>query len=800
MTSLKNLTSDTLIPNYKNCLTDSIYNLEDGRLLATVKIKGINYMVAKDSKLKEIFNTQKNFFNALSNKFGGHLAIWTHIIKKKDSLKTKYSFSDNFMSALSEKYCEQFNQDSFYTVDYFITFVLKSKTMDDGILDLTEILNSTCNIYEELDCKALSISNSINGIWNCDNLSFLGYLFNHYDPQIPLSSERAIYSISRSNLHFGYDTFEIRNNNSTDSVYGVSYEMNNYGKLTEQGMWDYILNVSGEFILTQSMVLMTNSKAKKLIEDQENLVKSSKGSTDDLAEISLALDGVKSDQICFGDYHASLIAFGDTESEAIDFGNALSGTFIKSGSIWSRTNLDSIFTFQSIMPGSTIRPLSSPRTITNLMCGFSLHNYAQGKATGNPIGDGLALLPLKTVTNSIYNFNCHYTKDGVDTIGEPVAGHTLILGETGSGKTTLEAFITGFFTRYDPAIFAIDYNRSTELYIRAFKGEYFILEDGKYTGINPFQFKETNELKGFLNGLVCTCAKDNKPLSAHDELEIKDAIDSVLLLDKQHRRFSTLLQFITNDDLRIRLSKWCASVDGQYAWALDSEVNKFDPETFYRIAFDTTFIFKKQAGEYHKTAEPLLFVLMYMKEQMQPNGRNLISIFAEFWMPANFGTTQELMKQILKAGRLKYEHMILSSQSPEDAIKCEIFDDIVQSTPTKILLANPDGDPESYKRIKLTDKEIEGVLSLSRSSRQFLVKQGDNSVFAKLDLTGFDDFLPILSGTKPDTLLCNEIIKVTKNNDPNFWIPLLIKCRKYKKDKHQAQYSTSTLINMVLEA
>ena len=75
---------------------------------------------------------------------------------------------------------------------------------------------------------------------------------------------------------------------------------------------------------------------------------------------------------------------------------------------------------------------------------------------------------------------------------------------------------------------------------------------------------------------------------------------------------------------------------------------------------------------------------------MQREGRLMVTVVEEFLMPANFPLTQALMKQILKAGRLKNEFMILSSQSPEDAINCEIFAAIVQQTATKIFLPNPD--------------------------------------------------------------------------------------------------------------
>ncbi|GAL27746.1 ATPase provides energy for both assembly of type IV secretion complex and secretion of T-DNA complex (VirB4) [Vibrio variabilis] len=82
---------------------------------------------------------------------------------------------------------------------------------------------------------------------------------------------------------------------------------------------------------------------------------------------------------------------------------------------------------------------------------------------------------------------------------------------------------------------------------------------------------------------------------------------------------------------------------------------------------------------------------------MQSSGKLLQTIVEEFWMPANFPLTQEVMKRALKTGRLMNEFMVLSSQSPEDAITCDIFPAIVQQTATKVYLPNPDAEYDAYK-------------------------------------------------------------------------------------------------------
>ena len=281
----------------------------------------------------------------------------------------------------------------------------------------------------------------------------------------------------------------------------------------------------------------------------------------------------------------------------------------------------------------------------------------------------------------------------------------------------------------------------------------------------------------FLNRLVYRIAANNEGfLSEDEEKEIKHGIDTVMRLSIEKRCLSMLLQSIQLPSLRTRLSKWCRSANGQMSWCLDSPINKFNPSKMDRIGFDSTMLLE---GKGHPASEAILATLFYLKNLMQREGRLMLSIVEEFWMPANFPITQDIMKRILKAGRLKNEFMILSSQSPEDAINCDIFAAIVQQTATKLFLPNPDAEFEAYQKCNVTKGEFKKLKALDKTSRTFLVKQSNTSCFAKLDLHGFDEQLPIISGTDDDIKQC-ELIRSQVGDDPINWIP---EFQKYLKRK-----------------
>ena len=165
---------------------------------------------------------------------------------------------------------------------------------------------------------------------------------------------------------------------------------------------------------------------------------------------------------------------------------------------------------------------------------------------------------------------------------------------------------------------------------------------------------------------------------------------------------------------------------------------------------------------------------------MQKNGGLLATIVEEFWLPAKYPSTQKMMFDVLKTGRKRDEFMILVSQSPEDAINSPIFPAIRDQTPTKIYLPNPSAEFVSYERCGLTPKEFFKLKQLDEASRTFLIKQGNQSVFAKLDLFGMDDELAVFSGNLENVHIFNQVVAEV-GDDPDVWMPVFQQRRKGKR-------------------
>ena len=148
---------------------------------------------------------------------------------------------------------------------------------------------------------------------------------------------------------------------------------------------------------------------------------------------------------------------------------------------------------------------------------------------------------------------------------------------------------------------------------------------------------------------------------------------------------------------------------------------------------------------------PINMYLFHLTEQLI-DGRRFALFIAEFWKALDDEYFGAFAKDQLKTIRKKNGFVVLDSQSPSDAIKHPHSRTLIEQTPTKICFPNPDATLEDYATdagLNLTEREYRLIKQdIPTGSRMFLVKQGHNSVVAKLDLKDFDAELAVLSARK----------------------------------------------------
>lgn len=789
------------IPDYRYMVDDDILMIGDNQLLSIIKISGHSFELEQDRELTAKYQRLKAYLLTLGQDAAGKIGVWFYLDRRKVEIDEQYNFDNEFIQKFSAKYMERFkNQGHFFKTTYFVAIVLNysSSTLEEGIKKMHQYLDIASRMLSFSGISILKLKKMYN-----EPASFLAWLLNHQEIKVPFVDTTIKNTIASSDIHFGHDLSLIRSKNTSCQQYLAVYILRNFPANSSQGMLDFLLDIPCEFLLTQSFIFAKQLSSLGKINAQQNKINSSADVADE--ELTL-LDHVKhlvqNNDIFLGSYDCVLCVYANSTKALFNNGNLLESSFSSRGYQLLRTGIEQQRAFLKILPSSDIKLLSSLRSTTTIADQFSLHNTSIGKKSGNPIGDGSSLMPIQTLQGGVHYFNTSNTAEEKNMQSEPIASHFLILGTTGTGKTVLQSSIASFMQRFNPMMFAIDFNESMRLPMLMMGAKYFVLRDGEYTGINPFQLdakvlashhggdeseqlisKISETIKQFCYSLVERAAVGSSGvLEDGDAPVLKKAVDAVLALPVSERRFSLLLQSINKkSSLYTRLLRWCedpvTKEQGRFAWALDSRRNIFDPLSMDKIGFDSTAILKKEAdGSVNLICELILASLFFYKDLMQickaKQGRWTLFTIEEFWMPANFPLTANAIKASLKAGRLKYEICGLISQSPADALKCDIVEAILEQTPTKILLPNLKAELADYEKIGLSSKEFAKFRTLGTESRTFLIKKSDNSIFGTFDLSGFDEFLPILSGDKEGIARAEAIITRIGSDDPAKWIPI----------------------------
>jgi type IV secretion system protein VirB4 len=317
-----------------------------------------------------------------------------------------------------------------------------------------------------------------------------------------------------------------------------------------------------------------------------------------------------------------------------------------------------------------------------------------------------------------------------------------------------------------------DKDRGLEILTRALGGAYCSLRSGEPTGFNPLKLPptplNTEFLKSWLRVLV---RPSTGALSVRQQADLDQALRGTLALHPSVRRLSRVLEFLDSTDtegLYARLSPWCASTHGDYAWIFDNEEDVIVPRLSGHavVGFDVTDFLDHEISR-----TPVTLYLFHLVRHLL-DGRRLVCWMDEFWRLLEDPAFESFAKDGPKTWRKLNGVMALATQSASDVLNSPISRTIIEQTPTKVFFPNADAVEADYREgFGLTEREFRLIKEeLEPGSRRFLVKQGHQSIVCELDLKGFDAELAVISGRRSSVELVNDLIGLY-GEDPQDWLP-----------------------------
>ncbi|MDR5826344.1 conjugal transfer protein TraB [Caballeronia sp. LP006] len=616
-------------------------------------------------------------------------------------------------------------------------------------------------------------------------LEFFSFLANDEWQPVPITRDRARESMLYNRIVssvFG-DVMQSRRIDSDKYVAGV--EIVDFPEATEPGQLNILMEADFEFVLSQQYCCMSSIAASVFLSNQEKAMLETKDkSRSQIAQMADAADDVVSRRVTMGWYYGCLHVTADTPKEAQRRARSarvmLNSCSVVAGSI----GLASDAAWWSRLPANhALAPRPVPINSMNFLSFSPFHNFMVGKPDGNPWGPAVAL--LKTVTGTPLFFNWHSSPLNESSLGKRPPGHAIMLGKTGSGKTTLLSTLLSFSTKFRPRQFIYDVGQGMYPLVAALGGLYTVLRDGHPTGWQPAQLAPTEANIRLVKRLIRLCAETSlESTISHDAVkQVNEAVDAVMgsssLMPPETRTFTAIVQHLPRPyqvgagerpSLASLLEPWCRG--GEHGWLFDNDADELDLSQRDVFGFDLADFIVGPGQKAPVARTPLLMYLLYRVRSSIDGTRRVVQTFDEFAQYLDDPTITLEVKRGLKTDRKKDCIYVFATQEANDALDSAIGKTITQACVTKVMLYNPEATPSDYlEYLKLTPAELDAMLSIPEDSRQFLVKQGNQSAVAVMDLSGMDDEIAVLSGTPDNAERLDHVIDRVGAHDPDAWLP-----------------------------
>lgn len=761
---------------------DNFIITKDFNVCMGIKLKGISYAAVNESEELELAINRNRFFTRLDD------SIEMNIIAKKE-----LSLLENDTSTIKNLYAKEVIEKwdkkiNVYETSYYLIFSTKTKHIAGFFESIkekttTEQEDKNQNTALHLKAKRLmelktnlmsDLSSYKPKLMNADELLnlFASYA-NMQKTNLKYSHKLITDCYISSNVEFKKD-YIIFHQNSNQTKYArfisiKAYETESITSLIATS----ILRENSQYTLFLSCEAMPKDKAVKK-------VKEIKAFTQDAFkdELEFYIQELKSERENMIMVSYSVLVEADNLDELDEQSDIIKGLLENQGVIAVKETLNQNPLYFSFFPSrGNLNARKRSLQGRNLAALATFENDILGlpkNAWGN-----CPVTTFKHLSGSPFLFNFH------DSISVGAAGHTLVIGGTGYGKTTLMQFLMMNLFKYDINIFAMDKSQGMFNFTKYMGAEYHDFTDENKENnfkLNPFSLKNSDENNLFLLSWLCKMGNINASEKS-DEIElenlVKDAIDKVRRTQndtENNSKIPTLSEFHSTLNFGNNAN---AQIHERYNKYLNGF---FDNE-------EDALNFKKQLAILNmdtilKDSKLASLSALYLFHKIKNISKNQNKGFFIFIDELKDYLREENMRESILESILEIRK--IGGVMTMGVQNVDFFKDIPKSDSFISQMTNfiifPTSNENSLKSMQehlgLTNSELDFLRKTPKESRQILFKQVvlNQSAVLNVNFARLGNFLRIFSSEREDVQVMNELI----NKHPN---DFRAKYLSYKKEE-----------------
>ena len=767
---------------YDRLLDDRTIVLRDGSLMQSLYLEGFAFETADT---EEVNHRQIIRAAALRAIGSSRFVLYHHIIRRRVSVGLQSTFDDPVCNLIQQRWQDKLSSRQLFVNDLFITVVRRNPKGKVGFAesladmfgrgmgensqaaglarDHKELQGATEALLAALQAygpRILSGYETANG--RCSEpLELLSAIYNgEMRPVLRPASDLGQY-IPYRRVSFGLEAME-QSSLGDGKDFAAIMSLKDYPPHATPGMCDAILRLPFEMVLTESFGFVDRQIGLERINLALRRMRAADEEAMSLRQgLMSAKDDLSTGAMGLGEHHMSLLVRAKSMAQ-LDPAIAQSlAALADLGAVAVREDVNLEAAFWAQFPGNEAYIARKALISTGAYSSFaSLHGFPIGQPEGNHWGQAVSV--FETSSGTPYYFNFHKAD----------LGNFTVIGPSGSGKTVVLNFLAAQAQKFKPRTVLFDKDRGAEIFIRGIGGHYATLRPGEPTGFNPLQLPDNAGNRAFLRSLIAQLiVRPDLPLNSEEEAIISEAVDANFDQEPQFRRlrfFRELLGGVrrpTHGDLAARLNPWTG--EGEHAWLFDNAEDELDTET-RTLGFDMTLLLNEP------TLRTPCMMYLFQRVEERLDGTPTIIIIDEGWKALDDEVFAAAIRNWMKTLRKRNAILGFGTQSARDALDSRISSAIIEQAATQIFMPNPRAQEEDYcVGFGLTLHELDLIRALPASSRAFLIKHGNHSVVARLDLGSMPDILTVLSGRESSVRQLDEL-RAQYGDAPADWWPHLL--------------------------
>ncbi|ENL3964608.1 AAA family ATPase [Campylobacter jejuni] len=747
-------------------LDENILVTKDGNLCVGIEIKGISYSGISLEEEISYLQGRTQFFGKISSD------IEINLIVKKDRIELVKQNSNSknvFANQIIEKW--ENHKDAFQ-----ITYFLIISTIDKKISGALESFkNKTTKEKEQskeekesfsFEAKKIIINETLTeakralSIFNPtqitadDILNFYATYSNAQETKFRYTNELITDSYISSNVEFKKDYILFERNDGKQMfsrfISIKAYETD----IISSHITTKILRSSSDFIIFMNMQAYEKEKAIKKVKDTgafaPQIIKD---------ELSGLIEIIKADRENLMLVSFSVYILAENLEDLETKTNELKGILANQNLNIVRETINQKALYFSFFPSrANLNARKRTLKVSNLASIANFEKDVLGFAK-NDWGEQPVTI-FRHLSGTPYLFNFHWTDQG-----DKPSGHTMIIGGTGAGKTTLAQFLMCNLYKYDIDIFSMDKLRGMYNFATYTDGEYHDADFSDFK-LNPFALPYTSENKSFLQNFIQKMAKiEDTQYNAVNE--ISKTIER-LYNNKLEEDIFTLSDFIDSlqheeNDIKGRLRPFQNSIfdNKQDALSFNKQLSILNMDSILKnptlASLTASYIFHRLKNSAKNSKKRGFFCF--------------IDELKDFLMDENM--RESILESILEVRKIGgvmcmgFQNLSFFDDIPKGASFLEnIANYIIFPTTNAQTLEN------MRNKLNLTPTELKFLQEAGTNSRQVLLKMNlsNQSAILNIDLSRLGKHLRVFSSSSDNVMLMKELKELYSNDWRNMYL------------------------------